>query len=495
MKKILLLLLALMSFGHLYADEYIPLLREGVKWVCVETKIGVEEEDYGLRYYTIEVKGDTVVDGVTYKKCYRYSDVNWDEDFVVPCSKTKPFALLREEGRKVYAYNKEPFNGNYSLMDDEYGTVGNDELLYEFEENGRFKFEGYKSFLDQESEIYSIIDDDYSGFGLFVEGVGFDSNMYGDLLSPFYYSAFCTCSYKSYIGLHHMEDADGNIIYKGAAYRDQSADEYIPLLREGVKWVYIETKYGMYGDSGDDYEIPRFYTIEMRGDTVIDGTTYKKCYRYSDVDWSNEDVIFCSNSKPLALLREEGRALYAYNGDNFYFRISQSLAEFPWWYEWSEDGEKDLMLYKFDEDEYFKFEGCIPFLNQNSEVYYYEEYGTERGVFVEGIGFDSDVYGDLLTPFYYGPFCLCIFYSEAGLHHVEDAAGNIIYKGAAYTEPIAGDLDGNGLVDVEDVNAAINIILKLKTIDDYTGNADLDGNGIVDVEDVNILINKILKLE
>lgn len=59
---------------------------------------------------------------------------------------------------------------------------------------------------------------------------------------------------------------------------------------------------------------------------------------------------------------------------------------------------------------------------------------------------------------------------------------------------ILGDIDGSGIVDVEDVNAAINIILKLNTPADYPGSADLDNNGIVDVEDVNVLINIILKL-
>ena len=59
---------------------------------------------------------------------------------------------------------------------------------------------------------------------------------------------------------------------------------------------------------------------------------------------------------------------------------------------------------------------------------------------------------------------------------------------------ILGDLDGSGIVDVEDVNAAINIILKLKSMSDYPGNGDMDGNGYIDVEDVNAIINIILKL-
>ena len=56
-----------------------------------------------------------------------------------------------------------------------------------------------------------------------------------------------------------------------------------------------------------------------------------------------------------------------------------------------------------------------------------------------------------------------------------------------------GDVNGDGKVDVADVNAAINIILELKTQDDYLGNADITGEGVVDVSDVNAIINIILE--
>ncbi|MBO7609443.1 MAG: hypothetical protein J6S96_04505, partial [Muribaculaceae bacterium] len=108
--------------------------------------------------------------------------------------------------------------------------------------------------------------------------------------------------------------------------------------------------------------------------------------------------------------------------------------------------------------------------------------------------FDSDICGDLLTPYYSRSLYLSN-YSHIGLHHIEDADGNIIYYGKAYkSNAVSGDVDGNGMVDVEDVNAAINIILKLKTVGDYLGNGDMDGNGIIDVEDVNAIINIILKV-
>ena len=73
-------------------------------------------------------------------------------------------------------------------------------------------------------------------------------------------------------------------------------------------------------------------------------------------------------------------------------------------------------------------------------------------------------------------------------------AMTLVIKKLGGTQPANGDVNGDGKVDVEDVNAAINIILKLKTAGDYPGNADLNGDGKIDVEDVNAIINLILKL-
>lgn len=275
------------------------------------------------------------------------------------------------------------------------------------------------------------------------------------------------------------------------------ADEYIPLLREGVKWVCVETK----EVTDSDYPFPdsnvytRFYTIELIGDTIIEGRTYKKCYRYSDIEW-NGIWLACSKTEPIALLREEGRTVYAYNRDDYFYISSHSRSYFLFWSvdDWYYDGGIDMKLYEFDENGHFKFEGFKPFLNQESEVYSFVNslVDANQGLFVEGVGFDSDIFGDLLWPYIESASYMCD-YRYLGLHHMEDAEGNIIYRGRAY--PSVGDVNGDSMIDVEDVNAAINIILKLKTMDDYLGNADLDGNGIVDVEDVNILINKILKLE
>lgn len=64
---------------------------------------------------------------------------------------------------------------------------------------------------------------------------------------------------------------------------------------------------------------------------------------------------------------------------------------------------------------------------------------------------------------------------------------------SAPSASIDGDVNGDNVIDVEDVNAAINIILKVNEQDDYPGSADMNADGIIDVEDVNDIINIILK--
>mgnify|MGYP002625075689 CR=1 FL=1 len=56
----------------------------------------------------------------------------------------------------------------------------------------------------------------------------------------------------------------------------------------------------------------------------------------------------------------------------------------------------------------------------------------------------------------------------------------------------AGDMDGNGVVDVADVNVLINIILERQIETSVLIRADMTGDGTVDVSDLNALITLML---
>ena len=74
----------------------------------------------------------------------------------------------------------------------------------------------------------------------------------------------------------------------------------------------------------------------------------------------------------------------------------------------------------------------------------------------------------------------------------EDGTKHVLDEFVAWIN--VGDVTGDGKVDVEDVNAVINLILKLNTVADYPGTPDVTGDGKIDVEDVNAIINIILKV-
>ena len=66
--------------------------------------------------------------------------------------------------------------------------------------------------------------------------------------------------------------------------------------------------------------------------------------------------------------------------------------------------------------------------------------------------------------------------------------GNEIPTNEFPDDPV-GDVNGDGMVDVADVNLIINIMLGQMASTDM---ADVDGNGTIDVADVNTVINLML---
>ena len=82
--------------------------------------------------------------------------------------------------------------------------------------------------------------------------------------------------------------------------------EYVPFVREGVKWVYFFINEG--GIYSPDPNIPEGitpYTLELKGDTIINGKTYKAMHKYygNSINWANDTVP--------VYLREEDKVVYA----------------------------------------------------------------------------------------------------------------------------------------------------------------------------------------
>jgi len=63
---------------------------------------------------------------------------------------------------------------------------------------------------------------------------------------------------------------------------------------------------------------------------------------------------------------------------------------------------------------------------------------------------------------------------------------------APIDEGTRGDINGDGKVDVTDVNIIINIMLGKAQASNYPGRADINEDDNVDVSDVNIVINIML---
>lgn len=88
-------------------------------------------------------------------------------------------------------------------------------------------------------------------------------------------------------------------------------------------------------------------------------------------------------------------------------------------------------------------------------------------------------------------FAWLYYYSEGELIQ---ARGTGIYTLRLPTEPefITGDVNGDGIVDVTDINLMVNLILGKEQDQTYSLRADLNGDGTVDVADVNLVVNIIL---
>ena len=213
--------------------------------------------------------------------------------------------------------------------------------------------------------------------------------------------------------------------------------EYVPFVREGVKWVYYISDYGT------NPNLPKgVFNLEFKGDTVINGKTYKAMHKYYG------EAINQENDTVPIYMREEDKVVYGIIPDGQEY--SDCLIGHDYIPHDMYNGN-EFVMYDFNDPVGFLREFKI---NYPGDPYYYYEYnntdtialgnhfvkrynGTWSGnefVLVEGVGVDSVIPGYTLY-FAMGTNLYSSYFSFS--HLIEN--GEIIYKGMRYRE---GAVDG-----------------------------------------------------
>ena len=441
-----------------HAADYTPLVVEGAKWVFYESNI-----DWSDRYMdefhfcTGEIAGDSIVDGVAYKKYYRYA------------TKTRsatPVALLREADRVVYCRFLTPDE----RYEHSWNRNGEEYIIYNFNNmNGVYKTQSKVPTLSgtvdvdgQPLAIYS------NAAGRIIEGIGIDAPTWGDVVTPFI--EIPLQGKVTSWGLAKVEK-DGNEIYRGTCHDQLSHRSMVSYLNEGYRWHYVM------GNVNHRW----LYTLEFEKTDV--GTRYN-CYYV-------EGGTLARRQEPVAYVHSFGWNLMA--------KINH--------YNWYED-DYYLMNVPYDEYIVYDFSNCwaIDVWADYGSPYEYERTseveieGVNRACFIlsnngkliDGLGIDGPS-GSLLIPF--ARPVQWLMEGTLGLSHVTDAEGRIIYKGSAYH--VRGDVNGDEIVDVTDVSDLIKVVLDNRGDDAQINNqaykwGDLNHDRMIDVTDLTVMLNIIL---
>ena len=225
--------------------------------------------------------------------------------------------------------------------------------------------------------------------------------------------------------------------------------EYVPFVREGVKWVYyIQNHSDFYPPNPSLPEGRLRYCLEFEGDTIINSRIYKSMHKY------HGNAINRENDTIPVYMREENKVVYAIVpdgkkyldcplGNKYFSRVDPYNGEEYVLYDFNDpDAFWDSILNKVDED--LCIDGDL-YDNVCTDTIIIGHRRAQRHIgllsngfefyTIEGIGLDTWIHG---TPIYffdltYGPSVLFFTLS----HVIEN--DEIIYKAVHYQE---GDFVG-----------------------------------------------------
>ena len=271
MKKTLLItLLALLGMTQALAQwdssDYLPIVREGVKWV--NEKVIINRGDTTRYYYCYEFSGMDSTEhnmmGEINHACYYYTDGSLDVDSdsliaglidngLVTCYRNNAYNKVRFEGRclfhlammtdggtkALYWFSLYPID--YYLFCQEWDEMEPPVLTREnFTEIEPIEIEGHSC------SRYAYVKENGDTMCYVVEGIGFDSRNMGDLLTPFTREPDPDADYQEYCGLCHVVK-DGQIIYKGMRYTPDNMTGIDEVVADQRPRHYDDNYYNLMG--------------------------------------------------------------------------------------------------------------------------------------------------------------------------------------------------------------------------------------------------------
>ncbi|MBQ4138282.1 MAG: hypothetical protein II592_01910 [Muribaculaceae bacterium] len=220
--------------------------------------------------------------------------------------------------------------------------------------------------------------------------------------------------------------------------------EFVPLVREGVKRVYVFNHHGVETDGGPIV----YYTEEMKGETTLNGRQYMNLYRYYG------DELDVNTMLPYAYVREQDKKVYAVldennkleDGDFNVYRNGDPVIK-------TEDFEStgEYLIYDFNDfvafyDTYsykqVQSTGEIEVNGHMCKAYYLDE--NQRYLILEGVGSVTD--RGLLFPMT-GRWVNGPHPHTLGLSHVIEG-GEVVYKSPRYDE-LKDKLTPTAVVDLK----------------------------------------------
>ncbi len=278
-KTIFIALIAIINTFNMTAlnewwdSDYLPTVREGVKWV--NEKVIINHGDTTSYYYIYEFRGQdndprwTNLPGQINNACYYYTGNELD------VTSDSLIAGLRDEGEVTFMRN----NAYFKLLDEnrlmfrlDFYSDGGTRILYNFRNIPGDSWDCVSYYLlcqqcggndivltsENFTEVepieidgvscsrYAYVKENGDTMCYVVEGIGFDSRNMGDLLTPFTREPDPDADYQEYCGLCHVVK-DGQIIYKGMRYTPDNMTGLDEVVTDQRPRQYDDNYYNLMG--------------------------------------------------------------------------------------------------------------------------------------------------------------------------------------------------------------------------------------------------------